>query len=61
MVSTTLALRSSYRFCTELSRKEARNFFYAFMLLPRSRRRSMCALYAFLRHTDDLADEAGVA
>ena len=26
------------------------------MLLPGSLRRSMCALYAFLRHTDDLAD-----
>ena len=27
------------------------------MLLPGPLRRSMCALYAFLRHTDDLADE----
>ena len=25
------------------------------------RRRSMCALYAFLRHTDDLADEPAAA
>jgi 15-cis-phytoene synthase len=59
-LSTKLALpvRSSYRFCTALSRREARNFFYAFMLLPRLRRRSMCALYAFLRHTDDLIDQA---
>jgi 15-cis-phytoene synthase len=50
------ALRASYRFCGVLSRREARNFYYAFLLLPRVKRRSMCALYAFLRHTDDLAD-----
>jgi phytoene synthase len=53
------ALRESYRFCGALSRREARNFYYAFLLLPPGRRRSMCALYAFLRHTDDLADEPG--
>jgi phytoene synthase len=55
------SLRESYRFCAAVSRREARNFYYAFLLLPRSRRRSMCALYAFLRHTDDLADGPGPA
>jgi phytoene synthase len=54
-------LRESYRYCGAVSRREARNFYYAFLLLPRERRRSMCALYAFLRHTDDLADEPGQA
>ncbi len=53
------ALRSSYRFCNELSRREARNFYYSFLLLPKERRRSMCALYAFMRRTDDLADQPG--
>ena len=53
------ALRESYRFCASLSRREAKNFYYAFLLLPADRRRSMCALYAYLRHTDDLADEPG--
>jgi 15-cis-phytoene synthase len=57
VVSTNPALRSSYRFCAASSRRNARNFYYAFMLLPAPLRRSMCALYAFLRHTDDLADE----
>lgn len=52
-------LRASYRFCGELSRREARNFYYSFLLLPPALRRSMCALYAFMRHTDDLADEPG--
>jgi 15-cis-phytoene synthase len=51
------ALQVSYEFCTILARQEARNFYCAFLLLPAQERRSMCALYAFLRHTDDLADE----
>jgi len=52
-------LRASYRYCSDLSRREARNFYYSFRLLPADRRRSMCALYAFLRRTDDLADDTG--
>jgi 15-cis-phytoene synthase len=55
------ALRVSYRFCGVLARQEARNFYYAFLLLPSAKRRSMCALYAFLRHTDDLADQPAAA
>src|SRR3954470_9605846 len=51
------ALRASYRFCGDLSRREARNFYYSFLVLPAEKRRSMCALYAFMRHTDDLADD----
>jgi phytoene synthase len=50
------ALRESYRFCHQVARREARNFYYSFLLLPPERRRSMCALYAFMRRTDDLAD-----
>ncbi len=51
-----LALRESYRFCHQVARREARNFYYSFLLLPPERRRAMCALYAFMRRTDDLAD-----
>ncbi len=54
-------LRESYRYCCRLAKREARNFYYSFLLLPPGRRRSMCALYAFMRHTDDLADEPGEA
>ena len=50
------SLRASYRFCGSLSRREARNFYASFLLLPADRRRSMCALYAFMRQTDDIAD-----
>lgn len=51
--------RDSYRYCIEVSRREARNFYYSFLLLPVEQRWSMCALYAFLRRTDDLADKPG--
>ena len=60
-MKTDQVLAESYRFCGALARCEARNFYYAFLLLPQSRRRSMCALYGFMRHTDDLADEPGTA
>lgn len=49
-------LKASYAHCRDVARRSARNFFYSFMVLPRAKRRAMCALYAFLRHTDDLGD-----
>ena len=51
----------SYAYCDRLARREAANFYHAFRLLPGDQRRAMCALYAFLRVTDDLADEPGPA
>jgi phytoene synthase len=50
------ALRQSYGYCQALARREARNFYYSFLTLPRDRFRAMCALYAFMRVTDDLSD-----
>jgi phytoene synthase len=52
-------LAASYASCATVARREARNFYPGFLLLPAARRRSMCALYAFLRRSDDLADEPG--
>lgn len=52
-------LLASYSFCHRLTRSAARNFYYAFQVLPREQRRAMDALYAFMRVTDDLADDAG--
>jgi 15-cis-phytoene synthase len=54
-------LRASHDFCVGISRREAKNFYYSFLVLPAERRRAMCALYAFLRRTDDLADAPGPA
>jgi phytoene synthase len=50
-------LAASFQFCGAVARHQARNFYYSFLLLPPHLRRSMCALYAFMRRTDDLADE----
>jgi phytoene synthase len=52
-------LQASYAYCGRVARREARNFYPSFLLLPADRRRAMCALYAFLRRSDDLADEPG--
>ena len=51
------ALARSYRYCEEIARREAGNFYPAFLLLPAPQRRSMCALYTFMRIADDLSDE----
>jgi 15-cis-phytoene synthase len=58
---TTVTLSDSYRYCEQLARREAGNFYHAFRVLPRSQRQAMCALYAFLRLTDDLGDGPGSA
>src|SRR5207249_330321 len=50
------ALARSYRCCEEVARREARNFYPAFLLLPAPQRRAMCALYTFMRIADDLSD-----
>lgn len=54
-------LERSYGYCERLARREAGNFYHGFRLLPGPQRRAMCALYAFMRVTDDLTDEPGDA
>lgn len=46
----------SYAYCAQVARRAKSNFTFAFQLLPPEQRRSMYALYAFLRCTDDLGD-----
>jgi len=49
-------LAQSYAYCQKLARNAASNFYYCFYLLPREKRLAMCALYAYLRETDDICD-----
>ncbi len=49
-------LERSYRHCRSVARARARNFYYGFWLLPRERRDAFCAVYAFMRVCDDVAD-----
>jgi phytoene synthase len=51
----------SYSFCEAVARREAKNFYYSFLLLDASRRRAMCAIYAFMRYCDDLSDSEEVS
>jgi len=54
-----LDLDRAYADCARITRREARNFYYAFLPLRRDRRRALYALYSFARIADDLADEEG--
>ena len=52
-------LADSTRHCVQVARSRARNFFYGFRLLPTAKRDALCALYAFMRGVDDIADGPG--
>jgi phytoene synthase len=49
-------LETSYRAARAIARNRARNFYYSFVVLPPERRRALCAVYAFMRHCDDISD-----
>ena len=40
--------------------RQAKNFYYAFLVLPRRKRNALCAVYAFMRHADDISDDETV-
>ncbi len=47
----------AYAACRAIAKREAKNFYYAFRVLPRHKSDAMCAVYAFMRKADDLADD----
>jgi phytoene synthase len=54
----TWTVEASYAHCRTLARRAATNFYLSFFTLPKAKRQAMYALYAFLRRTDDLGDNA---
>jgi phytoene synthase len=54
-------VNESYAWCGRVARKQAKNFYFSFLLLSKPQRRAMCAIYAFMRYCDDLSDDEGVA
>jgi phytoene synthase len=47
------------RYCRDLARREAANFYWGFIALPRPQRIAIYALYSFARQVDDEADLVG--
>src|SRR2546427_12850457 len=55
---TPSQLAVAYSVCRSIARASARNFYYAFLALPKAKRQALCAVYAFMRRCDDITDEA---
>jgi phytoene synthase len=51
-------LADSYRHCQRIARQTGKNFYWSFLVMPAPKRAAMCAIYAFMRRTDDIADGA---
>ena len=54
-------VRALERYCEDMARREAANFYWGFIALPRQQRTSIYALYDFARQVDDDADLDGRA
>ena len=52
-------LSQAYAVCRGITRRAAKNFYYGFIVLPAEKRNALSAVYAFMRHADDIADEPG--
>ena len=48
------------RYVAVWRRRSAKNFYYGFLVLPAEKRNALCAVYAFMRHADDIADDPGM-
>jgi phytoene synthase len=51
-----MTLTEAYEACRTITRSQARNFYYGFVLLPGPRRAAIYAAYAFSRRVDDSVD-----
>jgi len=54
--SPSRAATAAYGRCEAITRRRAGNFYYGIRLLPRDKRRAICAVYAFARRVDDIGD-----
>ncbi|HEY1903240.1 MAG TPA: phytoene/squalene synthase family protein [Terracidiphilus sp.] len=54
-------LSAAYAACRAIAKREAKNFYYSFRVLPQHKSDAMCAVYAFMRKADDLADDESLS
>ena len=57
----TSQLEHAYSVCRGVTRSAAKNFYYAFLVLPREKRDALSAVYAFMRYADDVCDTPGMS
>lgn len=51
------SVAASRAYCEQLTRTQAKNFYYGLKLLPEPKRSAMFSLYAYMRLVDDIADD----
>jgi len=51
-----MSVQEAYAEVGRITRREAKNFAYGIMVLPRVKRQAIAAIYAFARRVDDVAD-----
>jgi len=54
-------ISAAYATCRAIAKREAKNFYYSFRVLPQHKSDAMCAVYAFMRKADDLADDESLS
>src|SRR6202163_1059073 len=58
---TASQLDMAYSVCRSIPRSAAKNFYYAFVVLPRRKRNALSAVYAFMRRCDDITDDSALS
>jgi phytoene synthase len=51
-----MSVQEAYAEVGRITRREAKNFAYGIMVLPRAKRQAIAGIYAFARRVDDVAD-----
>lgn len=56
-----MTVKQAYAACRGIARREAKNFYFAFLALPARKRDAICAVYAFMRRADDISDDESLS
>src|ERR1700719_5230272 len=56
-IPTESQLHMAYSVCRGITRSQAKNFYYGFLVLPKRKREAISAVYAFMRRCDDITDD----